>query len=141
MVESLAQVGVFGRLDRYRARRLQLRQAALHLHELPCAVADRGAQRRRADERLVEVRLLGQQTDTKPILALDLARFGRLEPSGDAQQRRLSGAIGTDETNPLVVRDRRVDRVEDDERAHLAPDVGQPQDGHRSAHPGQERGR
>ena len=93
------------------------------------------------DKRLVEVRLLGQQAELQAFLAQHLARVRWLEPGRDAQQRRLARAVGTDQPDSLGVRDRRVDRIEDDERADLASDVRQPQDRHRLAHPGEERGR
>ncbi len=60
--------------------------------------------------------LLAEHADARAALAGDLARVGLVEAGGDAQQRRLAGAVRARRGRPIAERDRRVDRVEDDER-------------------------
>ena len=130
LVEELG-VGVVGDP----ALALHLRQPLGHPIEVGGAGPDRGAQVRRGHERLVEVRLLGEQPEGQPALAMDLAAVGLVATGGQAQQRRLAGAVRADEPDPVAERDRRVDRVEDDERADLAGHARQAQDAHRSRTP------
>ena len=61
---------------------------------------------------------------------MDLAGIGFVAAGGQPHQRRLAGAVRSDEADPIADRDRRGDRVEDDERPDLAMDVGQPEDRH-----------
>ena len=106
-----------------------------HPLEVGGARPDRRPQVRRGHERLVEVRLLGEQPEGQAALAMDLAAVGLVAPGGEPQQRRLAGAVRPDEADPVAERDRRVDRVEDDERADLAGDARQAQDAHRAGLP------
>ena len=55
-------------------------------------------------------------------LAMDLAAVGLVAAGGEAQERRLARPVRADEADPVAQGDRRVDRVEDDERADLAGD-------------------
>ena len=68
--------------------------------------------------------------NSQPALALHLPASGASHPGADAQQRRLARAVGADQAHLVAVGDRRVDRVEDDERADLAAharqDAGSP---------------
>ena len=101
--------------------------------EMRRAGPDRGPEVGRGHERRVEVRLLGEQAERQPALPGDLAAVGLVDAGGDPEQRRLAGAVRPDEPDAVADRDRRRDRVEDDERPDLPPDAGQPQDRHRSA--------
>jgi hypothetical protein len=89
--------------------------------------------------KVVEVRLLGEHPDRQAPLARDLARVGLVDPGGDPQQRRLPGAVRADQADPVAQGDRRIDPVEDHERADLAMDALESQDRHQAAPRGLER--
>ncbi len=103
-----------------------------HPVEVGRAGPNREPQGRRGHERLVEVRLLGEQADGQAALAMDLAAVRLVAAGGEAQEGRLAGAVGPDQPDPVAERDGRVDAVEDDERADLAGHAGQSQDAHRA---------
>ena len=103
-----------------------------HPVEMGGAGPDRRPEVRRGHERLVEMRLLGEQPEGQPALAVDLAAVGLVAPGRQPEQRRLARAVRPDQPDPVAERDRRVDRVEDDERPDLAGHPGQPQDAHRT---------
>jgi hypothetical protein len=106
-----------------------------HLLEVRRTVPDRRPDVRRGHEPLVEVRLLGEHADRQLALARDLPGVGLVGPGGDAHQRRLAGPVRPDETDPVTERDRRADRVEDDEGADLAVDTLEPKDRHQAPSP------
>ena len=112
-----------------------------HPVEVGRAGPHRVPQVRCGHERLVEMRLLGEQPDRQATLAMDLAEIGLVATSGEAEQRRLAGTVRTDEADPVADGDRRVDRVEDDEGADFAGHPREPQDAHRAAAPGGDRRR
>jgi hypothetical protein len=56
-------------------------------------------------------------------VAADLAAVGDLDPGEHAQQRRLAGAVGTDESDPAAGIHAKVDAVEDDARTEVAGDL------------------
>ena len=80
--------------------------------------------------------LLGEQAEGQAALAVDLAAVRLVATGGQAQQRRLAGAVRPDQADPVAERDRGVDGVEDDERADLAGHAGQAQDAHRPGRAG-----
>jgi hypothetical protein len=110
-----------------------------HPLEVRGPVADRRPQVRGGHERRVEVGLLGEHPQRQAALAVDLAPVGLVDARGDPQQRRLAGAVGAHQAHPVPDRDRRVDPVEDHERADLAANPEQPENRH-SAAPGLARG-
>ena len=93
-----------------------------HRLEVRGAVADGCPQVRRRHERLVEVRLLAQQPEAQSSPPGHGAAVGLVAAGHDPQQRRLAGAVGADEADPLAGGDGGVDAVEDDEGADLADD-------------------
>ena len=127
----MLEVGVARLLDP--AGALELGELAGHRLEVRGARPDRRAEVRRGHERRVEVRLLGEQPDRQPALPRDRPAVRLVRPGSDPQQRRLAGAVRADEPDPVADRDRRRDRVEDDERADLAGHARQPKDRHQPA--------
>ena len=89
---------------------LHRRQPLGHPIEVRRAGPDRGPQVRRGHERLVEVGLLGEQPEAQAALAMDLAAVRLVATGGEAQERRLAGAVRADQADPVAERDRRVDR-------------------------------
>ena len=63
----------------------------------------------RGHERLVEMGLLRQQPEGQAALAMDLAEVRLVAPGGEAEQRRLAGAVRADQPDPVAERDRGVD--------------------------------
>ena len=86
---------------------LHARQPLGHPIEVRGAGPDRRPQVRRGHERLVEMRLLGEQPEGQAALAMDLAAIGLVAAGGEAQQRRLAGAVRPDQPDPVAERDRR----------------------------------
>ena len=99
---------------------LHRRQPLGHPIEMRRAGPDRGPQVRRGHERLVEVGLLGEQAERQAALAMDLAAVRFVTTGRQAEERRLARPVRADQPDPVAERDRRVDRIEDDERADLA---------------------
>ena len=95
------------------------------------AVADRRPQVRRGHERLVEVRLLGEQAERQPALAGDLAADrARRGPAAIRSSVVLPAPFGPTRPTRSPRAIARVDLVEDHERADLAANALEPQDRH-----------
>ena len=131
-LEPLAELGVRGRRDGVGTGGLHLGQLTFHALDIDGARSDGEADRLRAHERRVEVRLLGEQADGQAATRHDLAGIGLIAPGGQAQERRLAGAVDPDQADPIALGDGPADVIEDDEGADLAADGRQSQDGHRS---------
>src|SRR5437870_1440966 len=84
------------------------------------------------------MRLLGEQPEAEPGLALDLSQVGLVDAGRDSEHRRLSGAIRADQADSVANGHGDLDLVEDDEGADLARDPFEAQDRHGS---GPARGR
>ena len=80
---------------------------------------------------LVELRLLVEPGHDRVACDVDATRVGRVESRDDPQQRALARAVRADQPDSLAARQARADRVEDDERADLAADPVEAEDGHR----------
>ena len=63
---------------------------------------------------------------------MHLAAVRLVAAGGQPEQRRLAGPVRSDEPDPVAERDRRVDPVEDHERADLAGHPRQAEDAHRA---------
>ena len=103
-----------------------------HPLEVRGPAADGGAQVGRRHEDLVEVGLLREEAERQAALAHDLAPIRFVATRCEPEQRRLAGAVGPDEADPVAQRERDVDPVEDDERPDLAGDLGEAEDRHQA---------
>ena len=128
LVQQL-RVGVIG----HTLLALHRREPLGHPIEMRGARPDGGPQVRRGHERLVEMGLLGEQSERQASLAMDLAAVGLVAAGGKAEERGLARAVRADEADPVAQGDRGVDRVEDHERPDLARDTRQAEDAHRTA--------
>ena len=109
---------------------LHRRESLGHPVEVRGTGPDRLAQVGRGHERLVEMCLLGEETEGQAALSMDLAAVRLVAACRQPEQRRLARPVRTDQPDPVAERDRRVDGVEDDERSDLAGHAGQSEDAH-----------
>ena len=107
-LELVEELGIGGLGDP--AVALEAGQRLGHPVEVRGTCPDGGPQVGRGHERLVEVRLLGEQPERQAALAVHLAAVGLVASGGEPQERRLAGAVRADEADPVAERDRRVDR-------------------------------
>jgi hypothetical protein len=104
-----------------------------HRVEVGGSLANGRAKIRRSHERVVEMRLLGEQAERQAALAVDGPTIGLVATGGKPQERRLAGAVRANQADPVTKGDRGRDRIEDDERSDLAVDGVQTEDRHQSA--------
>ena len=71
-----------------------------------------------------------EEAEAQAALARDLAAVRVVDAGRDPEQRRLAGAVRTDQADALAQGDRGADVIEDDERADLAADRPEAQDRH-----------
>ena len=117
---------------------LERRERLGHPLEMGRPAPDRRAQVRGGHEHLVEMRLLGEEPEREAALPDDLAAIRFVASGREPEQRRLAGAVGTDQADPIAGRQGDVDLVEDDERPHLSGDFAEPQERHQAV-PGRSR--
>ena len=129
-VELVLEIGI--RRIRDVTGGFERRQLGRHRLEVRRPRANGRAQVGGGHERVVEMRLLGEEADRQPALARHRAAVGLIRAGRDPHERRLARPIRADQPDPVAERDRAGDPVEDRERADLARDVGQPDDRHQS---------
>ena len=132
-LEAGAQLCVGLRLDTFGAEPLQTRQLLLHRLQLGRARAHGVAHARRRRERGVEVGFLAEHADAQAALARHQSPIGLVEAGREAEQGRLPYSVRAHDTDPLAVRERGRQLVEDHERADLPPRGLETQDRHRPA--------
>ena len=127
-IELMLEIGVRG--IGHAAIALEGSERVRHPLEVRGAGPNGRPQVRGGHEGLVEVGLLPEQPDSQAALPDDLATIRLIAARRKSQQRGLAGAVRTDQADPVAERDRRLDRIEDDERPDLTGHLRQPQDRH-----------